>query len=151
MTPSEYDAWRDRMPREYAADHVRAGNWSADDSLRRAEADIDALLPDGLSTNRMLLLTGVNEGGEQIGSVWVCLDHPRGAVDCAWVYDIRVDEEHRGQGYGRLLLDATESAVRSRGLNAIMLNVFGHNRPALALYESAGYATASRHMRKPLT
>src|SRR5664279_1228166 len=34
MTPSEFDVFRRRTIREYAAEHVRAGNWSPDQAAR---------------------------------------------------------------------------------------------------------------------
>jgi GNAT superfamily N-acetyltransferase len=138
------------MLRGYAEAHVSAGNWTPEESLQRAEAETRALLPDGLSTDKMLFLTALDESGSQVGHVWVCLEHPRGLVDCAWIYDIEVKEDRRGEGLGRSLLAAAEAAVRAHGVGAIMLNVFGHDGPAVNLYEGSGYITMSQQMRKAL-
>jgi len=82
--------------------------------------------------------------------LWLGLTHPRGKGDCAFVYDIEVDEAHRGLGYGRVLLAAAEEAVRSRGVGALELNVFGDNARAIRLYASSGYHVVTQQMRKAL-
>ncbi|MGH3260272.1 MAG: GNAT family N-acetyltransferase [Streptosporangiaceae bacterium] len=66
------------------------------------------------------------------------------------MYDIEVNEEHRGQGYGRALLQAAEQEAARGGSQAIGLNVFGTNTVARRLYESAGYEITAMNMRKRL-
>ncbi|WP_243077334.1 N-acetyltransferase [Microbacterium sp. SS28] len=98
----------------------------------------------------MLLLTGLDAAGVPLGRAWVSLDHPRGAPDVAFLYDIEVIEARRGTGLGRALLSAVEAAARDAGARALELNVFGSNRPAIMLYPSAGYDVVTQQMRKPL-
>ena len=43
-----------------------------------------------------------------------------------------------------------EGEVRAQGLDRIMLNVFGGNEQARALYRSLGYDVAAVHMSKAL-
>lgn len=43
-----------------------------------------------------------------------------------------------------------EEHVKSMGINKITLHVFGHNQPAIALYEKMGYKTFSMHMAKEI-
>jgi len=71
-------------------------------------------------------------------------------VSSAWIYDISIDEEHRGKGYGRALLNGLEQVAREHGLESIGLNVFAGNDYARRLYERAGYEPTSIHMSKRL-
>lgn len=151
MTPSEFDAWQRQLARHYARSKVEAGTWTEDEALERALRSNAELLPHGLATPGMLLLTAVLGDGTPVGRLWVSLVHPNGAAGCAWIYDIEIDEAHRGQGYGRALLRAAEDAARSAGADGIELNVFGTNTVANGLYDSAGYTTTTRQMRKPLS
>ena len=80
--------------------------------------------------------------------VWVALD--RGRPGEAWIYDIEVNPEHRGKGYGRALLLVAEQEAARHGSTAIGLNVFGTNTVARSLYESAGYRITALNMRKEL-
>lgn len=150
MTDSEFDEWRLALARAYAEEQVASGNWSSDEAVDRALADNAALLPEGRATEGMLLLTAVRPDGDAIGRVWLGLEHPRGTADCAFLYDIEVEEPHRGQGYGRALLAAAEDVVRSHGVTSLELNVFGGNAAAIALYRSAGYDVVQQQMRTTL-
>ena len=151
MTDDEFTRWQDVLARAYAEDQVQAGNWAPDEALDRARQSNAALLPRGRDTDGMVLLTGLAPGGEPVGRIWLGLEHPRGTADCAFLYDIEVDEPHRGRGYGRALLAAAEEAARSRGRSALELNVFGGNTAAIGLYASAGYVVVQQQMRTRLT
>lgn len=158
MTQQEFDAWQGQIARAYAEEQVTAGTWSADDALQRSVAVNAELLPQGLATAGMLLLQGVVDdyassgapAGTVIGRVWIGLRHPRGTADCAFLYDLEVEAEHRGRGLGRALLAAAEHAVRAAGVGALELNVFATNTRALGLYACTGYAVVTQQMRKQL-
>jgi ribosomal protein S18 acetylase RimI-like enzyme len=145
MTKEEFSPYRRRAISEYAAEHVRAGNWSPEQAERRAAEETDELLPDGVDTAGMVLLVG-EAAGEVVGLVWV--GPAPGERAGWWIYDIEVVPAQRGRGYGRALLDAAEREARRRGGDSIGLNVFGGNDAARGLYESAGYQVASIQMRK---
>ncbi|MEU1972934.1 GNAT family N-acetyltransferase [Microbacterium sp. NPDC019599] len=150
MTRTEFHEWQLVLAEEYAVEQVEAGRWAAEGAVERAREENAQALPDGLRTKRMLLLTGLDAAGEPVGRAWVSLDHPRGAPDIAFLYDIEVIEARRGAGLGRALLAAVEAAARDAGARALELNVFGSNRPAVMLYASAGYEVVTQQMRKPL-
>ena len=150
MTEVEFEAWSQRLARAFASEQVAAGNWSPEGALTLAFKGNAALLPDGLATDGMLLLKGVRADATVVGTLWIGLTHPRGSPDCAFLYDIEVEEEYRGAGYGRALLAAGEKAVRARGVNAMELNVFGSNMRAIRLYETSGYSVVTQQMRKNL-
>lgn len=57
---------------------------------------------------------------------------------------LAVHPEHRHAGIGRGLLSDFESEARRRGAVTAFLEVAADNRPAIALYKSAGYAETGR-------
>ena len=151
MTEAEFDEWRLTIARAYANEQVKSGNWAPEEALGLALAGNADLLPQGLATEGMLLLTALRPDGDHVGRIWLGLKHPRGTADCAFLYDIEVDQPYRGHGYGRALLAAAENAVRSHGVPALELNVFGNNATAIALYRNAGYVVVQQQMRATLT
>jgi ribosomal protein S18 acetylase RimI-like enzyme len=147
MTAGEFAAYRKRLIPGYAAERARADGLSLEQATENARAQTDQLLPDGPDTPGMLLLVGEDSDGGRVGHVWIAL-RPDGQD--AWIYDIEVDADRRGEGFGRALLTAGESAARTHGATHIGLNVFGRNTTARRLYESSGYETIALQMRKPL-
>ncbi|MEV0429138.1 GNAT family N-acetyltransferase [Micromonospora sp. NPDC050495] len=150
VTPAEFDVWQAELAAGYAQEHVSAGNWPADEALDRARQAIAVQLPDGMATPGELLLIGVLPDGSPVGRIWISLTHPRGLAHCAYLQDIELVAERRGQGLGRALLAAGERAARERGAHALELNVFGANETARNLYESSGYRVVTQQMRKNL-
>ncbi|MCT1479970.1 GNAT family N-acetyltransferase [Microbacterium sp. p3-SID336] len=150
MTADEFDEWMDAVARAYAQEQVAAGRWEADGAVRRARTENARMLPQGPDTPRMLVLRGLDDHGRAIGRAWAGLDHPRGAPGVAFLYDIEVEASRRGEGLGRGLLAAVEKAAKDAGAAALELNVFGSNRPAIAMYETAGYEVVTQQMRKQL-
>jgi ribosomal protein S18 acetylase RimI-like enzyme len=149
MTAAEFNSFRARLIREYAAEHVSAGDWDPEQAEDKAARLTDDRLPEGRSTPGMLLLSAEAPDGELVGMVWVGLDRPlRGA---AWIHDIQINPEHRGKGYGRALLQAAEQESAKQGAKAMGLNVFGPNIIARHLYESSGYQVTATQMRKELS
>lgn len=150
MTSAEFDTFRSRTDREYAAEQVLAGNWSAEEAEVLSAKLTDDLLPQGVETPGMLLLTAEISDGVVVGHVWVALERQPGSSVGAWIYEFEIDPLHRGKGYGRDLLRAAELETVKRGITAIGLNVFGSNVIARNLYESAGYRVTSARMHKDL-
>lgn len=150
MTDTEYQFWSRKTAEDFAAEQIATGAWMPEGAVEKAMEQNAALLPDGVPTPRMLILQGLDELGQVVGYAWVGLDHPRGTPDTAFIYDIEILEERRGEGLGGALLAAVEREVQQAGVPAIELNVFGHNRTAISLYESAGYAVTTQQMRKSL-
>jgi ribosomal protein S18 acetylase RimI-like enzyme len=148
MTDAEYEAWQLELAEAFVAEAIAAGRPMPDDAVQRELEDNARLLPRGAATPRMLVVTAVDAEGRSVGRAWASLDHPRGATDAAFLYDIEVHEEFRGEGLGRQLLAAVERAVSDAGVGSLELNVFGNNAAALKLYGSAGYAVTSQQMRK---
>lgn len=146
MTESEFKVYRERAVKNYAQEHVRAGNLHPSEALQRAEADFQKLLPDGVASKNQRLFSVKDRAGVSVGMIWFAVrDAPRPA---AFIYDFVISEPHRKKGYGKSALDALEAEVRELGLTAISLHVFAHNRAAITLYEKVGYETTDLHMTK---
>jgi ribosomal protein S18 acetylase RimI-like enzyme len=151
MTDAEFAAFRSAATRAHADELAAAGGWPAEEALERAQQDSAELLPRGRDTPGMQVFTAVLDDGTPIGWLWLGLTHPGGVPDCGFVYDIEIAEDHRGGGLGRALLAAGEDVLRSHGLTAVELNVFGGNTRAIGLYSSTGYRVVRQQMRKDLT
>lgn len=148
MTEEEYAELMDRQVAGYAASHVAAGDWSAEEADEKARQEVGSLLPDGLATAGMVLRTAESEG-RPIGRFWLARDVPRPGD--GWLYFIEVDKAERNRGLGRALLGAVEEECARSGLCSLGLNVFGINASARHLYASAGYETTSLQMRKAIS
>ncbi len=59
----------------------------------------------------------------------------------ALLHSVVVDEQQRGQGLGRVLMQEIETKVRASGLNTIVLQVLVANQPAQHFYHALGYQT----------
>lgn len=80
------------------------------------------------------------EGDGPAGYVW--LVETMGLPSHAHVRTINglaVDEDARGAGVGRALLEAALDRARDQGALRVTLRVLGHNTSARRLYESAGF------------
>jgi ribosomal protein S18 acetylase RimI-like enzyme len=150
MTSVEFESLRGRIIREYAAEHVAAGNWTPEVADTRAAQQTDELLPAGVDTPGVLMLMAENSDGDAVGFVWLALERQPGAGGGAWIYDIEILADFRGRGFGRALLAAAEGEAAAHGVDSIGLNVFGSNLRARTLYESAGYDVSAMQLKKVL-
>jgi ribosomal protein S18 acetylase RimI-like enzyme len=105
-----------------------------------ANAEIEAVVSQLIDDpGTEFLLIGEPEAGfAQIRyrlSVWE-------GCDDAWLEDVFVSEDARGNGYGRTLVDASVQRARSRGCARIQLETNRNNDAAVTLYESAGFSSS---------
>ena len=66
---------------------------------------------------------------------WACIP----AAGEAELLRIAVDPAHRGGGLGRLLLEACQAELETRGLERLYLEVRVSNAPAIRLYGACGW------------
>jgi ribosomal protein S18 acetylase RimI-like enzyme len=66
------------------------------------------------------------------------------------LHDIVVDPAHRGQGVGRMLLDATIAALRARGAPRCVLSAAERNESAQRLFARAGFRRTMIEMTREL-
>ena len=59
--------------------------------------------------------------------------------DEAMVWELHVDEQHRGRGIGKQLLSAVEAAATTKNMRAVVLETQTTNVAAISFYRACGY------------
>lgn len=149
MTRPEYHRWAATMEEGYAAEIAASGSMPAGAARAKARTDTARSLPDGAATRGQLFFRAL-DGVRGVGWLWLATPGSWQDPAMAWVYDISVDEDVRGRGYGRAIMLLAEREARAHGMSSIGLNVFGHNTAARSLYDGLGYAVTSQQMKKLL-
>ena len=146
MAPSDFDAYIANLVQHYAASHVRTGRWTAEEGPRKARAEVDQLLPSGLSTpNHYLFSIIAGEPPTKVGLVWLAIE-PRGG----FIYDLEISAPHRRKGYAEEAMRMMEGVTREKGASTLSLHVFGDNEGARRLYRRLGYVETNVSMSKSL-
>jgi GNAT superfamily N-acetyltransferase len=148
MTTPEVDAYLARAVEEYAAETMAA------DALLTREAALEnsrqvhaQALPQGAGTPGHDFLVAEDTGdGRRVGMLWLFHEERAG-----YVYDVAVDEDERGRGYGRAVMELADRHCRDLGLEVLGLNVFGHNAVARGLYDSLGYEVVDQSLKLRLS
>lgn len=98
-------------------------------------------LSQGSSSGYLFLLA--ERQGELTG--YTCFGRIPGTVSSWDLYWIAVARGHQGQGLGRLLVNGTESAVRSRGGSRIYVDTSSRSQyePTRLFYRRCGYQIAA--------
>jgi ribosomal protein S18 acetylase RimI-like enzyme len=148
MTEAEYKIYLQHLIPDYAKDNIEAGHWDESEAIEKSKQSIDSLLPQGLGTKDHLIYT-VWDGDQPVGRTWlhVRLDAP---TKSGFIFDIEMDADQRGKGYGRQTMLLLEEKARELGIQKMELHVFAKNAVAKSLYESLGYQTSSTNMVKRL-
>lgn len=150
LTEDEFTTWSAHSFDGFVRQQVDAGLQPEDEARRDATRIFVEQLPDGPATpGQHLLRVEEADSGEIVGHVWLRL-RPRATEVEAYLFDVEVLESARGHGLGRETMLAVHDLARSQGGTVMRLNVFGHNLPAIALYEGLGYAVASATMHRRL-
>ena len=148
MRADEFPAFLEASKRSYAEGIATQGDRTIEFARQKSEEDHAAVLPNGLDTPGHAIFV-IEAGGERVGLLWLA-ERELGGRRVYFVYDVEIDEEHRGMGYGRAAMLLAEDEARRRGLTRIELNVFGGNAVARGLYRSLGYIETSAQMAKDL-
>jgi ribosomal protein S18 acetylase RimI-like enzyme len=131
----------------YVADLVGIGQ-DEEAAMKTTGEQLEAMFPAGRPADGHALFR-IEDDGEPVGALW--LGPGTDNVKGRWsVWEIFLDEGHRGQGIGTQTMLLAEDEVRSRGGSEMTLNVFGHNDVARHVYEKVGYQTSATQMRKVL-
>ena len=148
MTAEEYPAAVAASAAGYAHDLEALAGQTRAAAEQKAKADFAVILPQGLETPGHTLVI-IEAGGEPVGRLWLA-ERDLGGRQVLYIYEIAIDPEHQGRGYGRQAMLLAETEARKRGLTRIELNVFGRNDVARNLYRSLGYVENSVQMSKDL-
>jgi len=148
LRDTEYEAWRKHVTDGYAAEIETLGDTPRRAARSKAEADMAAILPEGLATPGHWVFALVL-GAQRVGRLWLA-ERTMDGRRVMYVYDVEIDERHRGRGLGRGAMLLAEAEAQARGISRMELNVFGGNDAARALYRSLGYVERAVSMGKDL-
>lgn len=150
MTDTQFSTFLQTLTHGYAQDHVKAGNWSADEAQARAEEQLQELITDGLATpNHYFFAIQETSIQTQVGVLWIAT-RERGGRPSVFIYDIEIFQDHQRQGYAAQTMRALESKAKMLGATEVTLHVFGSNEAAKSLYYKMGYAAVDIFMAKPI-
>ena len=142
MTDAEFASYLEDAWARYAVDIDRATEWTADEAVAKARAQLDALLPAGLQTPGHGFLRVLGDEGERVGAIWIAAMRTE-VPPRLFLYDIHLDAAVRGRGLGTRVMTWLEDEARVQHLGAVGLSVFRHNTGAARLYERLGYTVES--------
>lgn len=150
MTTDQFEAFKAYLVPDYAAEKVRAGTWTEEESIEKSQAEIDGLFPEGLDTPDQYLFC-VMDGATEVGKLWIA-ERTQGHKTAVWIFDIVTHEEHRRKGYATATFEALEKFIlENLKSRRIELHVFGHNHGARALYQKLGFMETNVIMAKDLS
>ncbi len=95
------------------------------------------------------------DGDEVVAMMAFVIDQPQPYLraevgQVGWVAELVVDERHRGQGIGTLLLEEAERLARASGLKRLMIGAIAGNHIARKAYERFGFRPAVIELSKDL-
>lgn len=148
MTDAEFSAWWAHGRDKYVKAQLARGL-----TLEQAEARLEmtrlAQFPDG-AASALTALRILSHAGADVATIWIGYGAlPRQDVG-AWVFDVAVRAERRGEGHGRATMLLAERESLDAGRSPLGLNVYLDNPRAQRLYTSLGYRTVERFYAKRL-
>jgi ribosomal protein S18 acetylase RimI-like enzyme len=104
--------------------------------------------PDGFFNQAFMARTA---DGAMVGHVWIArvLNQFTGRSE-ALILNLFVEEDFRGRGAAKRLMDVAEEWARGQDLERIGLSVAVDNEPAVRLYEEMGDAPEKQRMTRRL-
>ncbi len=135
MSDDEFEQWWERAIEAYAHDLARATGRPVDGARERARQQGARMLPDGRRSADTWLMVICDDSDAAVGTLWIGR-HPD-YDDCAYIYDIAVDESRRGAGLGRAARLAAEVPGPRRGLSRV-----GPDRVRLQRHRTAAVRVA---------
>lgn len=145
---SGFRQWMERSAAEFAGDLIAIGR-PPEHAHTIAMRDLEESFPNGEPEGGHAVFDVLDDSGSPVGYLWI---GPDSSDDPGawWVWDITIDADNRGSGFGRDAMVLGEQYARSHGARTIGLSVFAFNTAARGLYESLGYDTTSLKMLKKL-
>jgi ribosomal protein S18 acetylase RimI-like enzyme len=147
LPDQDLEEWLALMWADYRSQLLGAG-FSSEEASLNIEQNGKTLFDNGVPNDDQRVFHVMDEE-VKVGSLWLATREKQNTGEW-YVYDIMIDEEYRGKGFGRSTMRVAEDYVKSQGGTILELNVFGPNAVARGLYESLGYKTMTIGMRKDL-
>ena len=152
MSVEEFSKFVEKSAPRYARDVARSRNFLFDEGLQLARKQFSELLPEGMATpsNYFFTVRDANTGA-RAGDLWFAVRDAGTQRSTAFLFEIFLEEEFRGRGFGTELLHFFEERAQALGARELGLNVFAFNPGAQRLYERMGWTVQSSFMRKSMT
>jgi len=100
-----------------------------------------------------IIVLVAERGGEVLGYTYAAVegvDYMSLRGPAGVLHDIVIDPTHRGRGVGRMLLDATLTALEARGAPRVVLSTAERNEAAQRLFARAGFRRTMIEMTREL-
>jgi ribosomal protein S18 acetylase RimI-like enzyme len=146
MDDDEFARWLPAVRNGYAEEMVVNGGASEEQAQAKAAKDVEQLFPNGKPAADQSVFV-IEADGRPVGELWLA-ERDGDFGPSLWIYDVHIDEQHRGRGYGKAAMRYAEDEARRRGLSQVALTVFGGNEVARGLYRSIGFAEDAVYMSK---
>lgn len=146
MTTNEYPAYCEYFIDDYSREIVENYGHTLERAIELAKQDLLRSFPNGLGTNAHELLC-IEVGSELVGYLWHSIDAKEKST---FIYDFFIFTHCRGNGYGKLAINALELKLSSLGIEQIKLRVAYQNQRALKLYQEVGFAITGYNMSKKI-
>ncbi|MGM7700301.1 GNAT family N-acetyltransferase [Pseudalkalibacillus sp. Hm43] len=148
MTEKQFHEYRARSLAEYAENIRKNYDVSEEVATEQATDQFDELLKNGLHTeNHSIYHVTDEETEENVGIIWYSL---RQETEEVFLYEIWMDPEFRGKGYGTQSMKELHRRAKELGAKKVGLHVFGQNTGAITLYKRLGYVENSIVMQYQL-
>lgn len=145
----EFKAYMEKSIGEFAKEKVQSSNWKENEAMELSKKSFLKLLPDGKNTKGHAVMSIIDkENGKNIGVMWV--EWKNKEFDSTYIWDIVIYEEFRRMGYGFSAMKELEKMAKINGSSSIVLHVFGHNKPAIEMYQKLGFITTNIIMKKEI-
>ena len=136
MASHEVDSFLEKSAVDFAADLSASTSMLPDEALEWARTKLEEILPDRQDTLGHEF-HWITHDGQRVGRVWFAPS----LIDesTLYIWDIFVEPDHQGRGFGGAALDTLAALARQRELSGVALSVFVSNADARRLYERKGY------------
>jgi ribosomal protein S18 acetylase RimI-like enzyme len=149
MIEEQFQSYLEQAVHRYALENIKAGYRTEEDAESKSKEDHLRLLHNGLDTplNHLFVIKDP-ASGDQVGALWVKFEED--GSRSGFIYDLFIEEEHRGQGLGKATIRALEKLAKERAVRVLYLHVFAHNPVAIRLYQGEGFVVKSMNMERLL-
>lgn len=118
-------------------------NMSKEEAEIETRKELDEMLPQGMDTADNYLFS-VECDRRVVGYLWFLTEMNEG-VKQAFLCDFQIDEEERGNGYGKAALAEMDKTAQKLECKECVLFVEGINEIAKQLYSKCGYQVLREH------
>ena len=132
MNIEESNRFFNETIQDLAEANATCGEWKESESLEKSKEHFKKQFPNGIIDENNYLYSILNQNHEIVGNVWMTVNKKK----IAWLQNIKINENHRRNGYGKTAVLELSTIAKDLGIQKIGLHVFGYNKEALRFYKS---------------